>query len=102
MKTLNLDTLKVVQGSARKYGNQFYKYAHIETENNEIYNISDPFPGAVFPRYEAITSYLFNFKEPVQIKEKQFRQLFKGVKKGAEKYAQFAENLENNTLINFI
>ncbi len=93
---IDLNTLQVIPTSRRRYGSTFYTYATANL-NGQNFDLGDPFPSSNFPKYEAAMSILIKLqqKEKVIVSETQFRQLFKGIKEGKEKYSMFAEKLES-------
>ena len=96
---IELNNIVVKTTSVRKYGKSFFSYG-VASYNNESYDLGDPFPASIFPRLDGIISFLFHLSESanVQIKEKDFRLLFKGQKDGAILYSRCAEQLENNNI----
>jgi hypothetical protein len=85
----------VTTTSRRKYPDSFYAWG-IATYKEREYDMGDPFPSSNFPRYEAVTHVATSLSKDnkIQVQEKEYRALFKGIKNGATIYASYAENLE--------
>ena len=99
--TLNIAEVQVNTYSTRRYGGTFYAYANATYQNN-TYDMGDPFPASKFPKYEAVNTICSRLAENAQVtvKEREYRQLFKGMKDGATMYSNNAAYLESRG-INF-
>ena len=103
MKNLiDLKSIEVKTTSRRKYGNQFFAWGEVKYKGNEVKISTDPFPSSNFPMYEGAMEVIKSIEGDKQVKEREFRQLFKGIKEGAKKYADMAEILENRYNVQFI
>ena len=97
---IDIIEITVKNNDVRRYGKQFYSYASISYGDIKI-NDLEPFPSSNFPKYEGVSILLMRIEGLKQISEREFRQLFKGVKNGAELYSQYAFFLENNHNVEF-
>lgn len=103
MKNLiNLKSIEVKTTNVRKYGSQFFAWGEVKYNGKEINISTDPFPSSRFPFYEGAIEVIKKESGEKQVIEREFRQLFKGIKKGAELYANMAEILENRYNVEFI
>lgn len=97
MNTINLSiaAIQVNTYDTRRYGNTFYSYA-TATYQGATYDMKDPFPASKFPKYEAVNTIISRLAEnsQVTIPEREYRQLFKGMRNGAQAYANNAAYLE--------
>ena len=97
----NSSLLTVNTYSRRKYGNTFYSWATADYSGIS-YDMGDPYEAGTFPKFEAAIHVINKLSNGNQITiiEREFRQLFKGLKNGALLYANTHECLESKG-INF-
>lgn len=101
MEKINLNQIEVNTYTVRRYGKSFFAYGAVKYKG-QTFDAGDPFPSAKFPKYEGIVIALQKIEGTKIVSETEFRQLFKGLKDGAQKYAAYAENLETHHKVEFI
>lgn len=97
MKTINLNQIETSANIRRRYGRQTFTWVSAEYEGKDL-GTFDPFPVINPSRAEVLQLALLRIvrssSEQIGISEREFRQLYKGLKDGAKRYADAAEQLE--------
>ena len=97
MKTFSLSNFVVITTQTRKYGGTFFAWAYC-LYCGEKEDLGDPIEGSKFPKYEAATQ-IIKRKSPINVVEKDYKNLFKNVKNGDEKYKHYSEFLKKSGVI---
>ena len=101
MKVIDINKIEVRTVNVRRYRKSFFAYGKAIYED-KTFDCGDPQPNStVFPRHEGVMEVLMNIEGEKQISEKDFRQLFKGVKNGKNLYAEFSDFLEKRHKVEF-
>lgn len=102
MEVIYINKIEVRTVSVRKYRKSFFAYGEA-IYKDKIFDCGDPHPNStVFPKYEGIMQVIMDTEGEKQINEKDFRQLFKGVKNGKNLYAEFSDFLEKRHKVEFV